>query len=448
MTVLGFLLWDLKQSRSDYEKRYEKELGIAFSHEKWQRRRLTYAWGAYHEKRYKTALKELGRLTARCDEDRRSVLLVTALCLTDLDREAEAEEVYRSLIGMLPEYATALSNLGLLLSEQGRRLEAEVYLLRAIRSDSAHAQSRHNLGMMYVRLGRYEEAIPLLEQSAKMLPGMISNVGALARCHAILENWSESRRWADIALHRGQEAVSMERALRFIRDLFPEPKDPEAYRAWKDQTGRESLVLSIGPRRRGRSYAGGEALGPVPTGPDGRPMRQLAAIFCEDFPGVGLPDQGLIRFFITPDDQLGMDPATLNVQRGFRVLYDREFGHMTPGAHPGAGRFPICGRSWLGLFARVRQPMPAWDYRFDREFGGEADEAFCRAVSCEFHRIGGYPRFQGQDPRKSERFDRYDQLLLQLDNLDWNGRKICMSFCIPSEKLAAGDFSDVLYWWD
>lgn len=448
MTFLGLLLWDLKQSHSAYKKRYEKELGTAFSHKKWQRRRLTYAWGAYHEKRYQAALKELDRLTARCDEDRRSVLLVTALCLTNLDRQTEAEAVYRRLLEMFPEYATALSNLGLLLSEQGRCLEAEAYLLRAIQADSAHAHSRHNLGMMYVHLGRYEEAIPLLEQAAEMLPGKINNSTALARCHAALENWEESRRLADIAIERGQEAIPIERILRRIRDLFPEPSDPEAYRAWKDRTGRESLVLSIGPTRKGRSYAGGEPLGPAPMDPSGTPMRQLAAIFCEDFPGVGLPDRGLIRFFVTPDNQLGMDPTAPNVQRGFRVLYDLEFDHLTPGAHPGAGRFPIFGRPWLGLFARVRQPMPAWDYRFDREFDGVADDAFRRAVSCEFHRIGGYPRFQGPDPRKNELFDRYDQLLLQLDKLEWNGRKICMSFCIPSDNLAAGDFSDVLYWWD
>ncbi len=122
MTFLGFLLWDLKQSRSAYEKRYEKELGTAFSREKWQRRRLTYAWGAYHEKRYQAALKVLDRLTARCDEDRRSVLLVTALCLTDLDRQAEAEAIYRRLLERFPEYATALSNLGL--AQRGKRADA------------------------------------------------------------------------------------------------------------------------------------------------------------------------------------------------------------------------------------------------------------------------------------------------------------------------------------
>ena len=59
--------------------------------------------------------------------------------------------------------------------------------------------------------------------------------------------------------------------------------------------------------------------------------------------------------------------------------------------------------------------------------------------------VGGYPSFVQADDRRSweERYRRYDALLFQLSSD--HGR---MYFFIPSGNLAAGDFSDIMYWWD
>ena len=68
--------------------------------------------------------------------------------------------------------------------------------------------------------------------------------------------------------------------------------------------------------------------------------------------------------------------------------------------------------------------------------------------------VGGWPSFVQIYDRRTweERYAKYDALLLQLSsdpgrwvNIGDGGR---MYFFIPSAKLAAGDFSDIMYWWD
>ena len=66
------------------------------------------------------------------------------------------------------------------------------------------------------------------------------------------------------------------------------------------------------------------------------------------------------------------------------------------------------------------------------------------------HKIGGYPAFSQEDPRKSDS----DQtvLLLQIDSEDdesimWGDGGVCGFFCTPDD-LKRRDFSKVLYNWD
>ena len=261
--------------------------------------------------------------------------------------------------------------------------------------------------------------------------------------------------WANLAIERGQDAEQLEKALNNTLGVLHDPADmdPEtaaAFRSWRQKTGRESIICGLSPDAATRSYMGGEALGTPPTDGSGKPMRQLAAIYCEEFPGIGLPQEGLIRIFIAADSTWGMDLDAPNVQRNFRVLYDREFGHLTPGTHPGGGAFPVRGKLRLRIHTRVMQPMPACDYRFREDF----DDDLCAEITDAFHRMGGYPCSYQWDPREDGRYAHYDQLLFQLDTMDWGqwgvfiGDGGCMKFCIPSDALAAGDFSDVLYWWD
>ena len=455
--VMGFLRWDLKYSYGAYEKYYANELGDAFRSDNQKRKQLVYAYGLHHEKRCETALEPLASLLRRSstDEDRRAVVLGLALCMHELGRWEQAEQLYRQLLAFDPDYGTVLTNLGLMALEHGKYRDAEAFLGRAVELDEGNAHARLNLGSLYFRLGYYRKAIPQLQRAAELEKRLFDSAATLARCCAILEDREQMARWAKLAIERGQDAEGMERALSNTLSILHDPADmsPEtaaAYRSWRQKTGRESIICGLSPDGATRSYVGGEALGTPPTDASGKPMRQLAAIYCEEFPGIGLPQEGLIRIFISPDLHWGMDPEAPNIQRNFRVLYDRDFSRLTRGTHPGSGGFPVRGRLGLRIHTRVNQPMPACDYRFGEDF----DDDLCAEITDAFHRIGGYPCTHQTDPRQDERYAHYDQLLFQLDSMDWGqwgvfiGDGGCMKFCIPSEKLAAGDFSDVLYWWD
>lgn len=461
MSVMGFLKWDLKHTYGAFEEYYAGELGEAFRRQKQKRKQLVYAYGLHHEKRYEEALEPLVSLFRRCDsdEDRRAVVLGMALCLQSLGQNEKAEKLYRQILEFKPFDGTVLTNLGLILMKTCRFREAEDLLGRAVTIDAGNAKARQNLGILLFRMGFYDRAIPLLVQVMALEPKNYVVATLLARCHAARENWDEADRWADTAINLGQSPEHQEAELAHTLSAVHDPRDmapgvAEAFFAWRQRTGKESIIGGLARTPFGRSYVGGEALGEAPLDAAGKPMRQLAAIFCEEFPGIGLPEEGLIRIFIAADEHWGMDLTAPNVQRGFRVLYDREFDRLTPGPHPGGGPFPVRGKFWLTVHTRVNQPMPACDYRFGEAFGGEPEEDLCEVINDVYHRLGGYPFSYEWDPREDGRYAHYDQLLFQLDTMPWGDLGVqigdggCMKFCIPSEKLAAGDVSDVLYWWD
>jgi uncharacterized protein YwqG len=75
------------------------------------------------------------------------------------------------------------------------------------------------------------------------------------------------------------------------------------------------------------------------------------------------------------------------------------------------------------------------------------DEALYAALNRSGHKLGGYPEFTQQDPRKPQ--DR-QVLLLQLDSDDammWGDSGIANFFIDPAD-LQRGDFSRVAYTWD
>ena len=459
--VMGFLKWDLKYSCGAYEKYYVNELGDAFRSETQKRRQLVYAYGLHHEKRCEAALEPLASLfrRSRTDEDKRAVVLGMALCMHELGRWEQAEQLYRQLLDFDPNYGTVLTNLGVMALERGKYRDAEALLDRAAALDEGNAHVRLNLGSLYFRLGYYERAIPLLERAHALEPRLSDSAATLARCFCILEDGERAEHWAKCAMEQGLNAEQMEQVLEITRGVLHDPADmsPQTaaeFRAWRQRTGIESIICGLTPEAGTRSYVGGETLGTPPADASGKPLRQLAAIYCEEFPGIGLPEEGLIRIFIAADDTWGMDPRNLNVQKSFRVLYDREYAHLTPGTHPGGGAFPVRGKLKIRIHTRLTQPMPACDCRFAEAYGVEPADEFCEVITDAFHRMGGYPCSNHHDPREDARYAHYDRLLFQLDTMDWGewgvfiGDGGCMKFCIPSEKLAAGDFSDVLYWWD
>ena len=251
-------------------------------------------------------------------------------------------------------------------------------------------------------------------------------------------------------------------------------------------------ALSDGPCAPLGSRVGGEpAMLPGeewPLGPGGEPLCFLAQLDMADLSALpGFPRRGLLRLFVGEEPEYGLDPGDMTAQLGFRALFAPDASGALP--RPAPSEEAEDGLAWgEGPWAvRFGAPAPTppddFDVRlqeaFSREWAGlhpglpaesisDADRyASARSLSLDMAiaaeeaagdpptvQAGGWPSFVQADDRRSweGRYERYDALLLQLSsdpgrwiNIGDGGR---MYFFIPSANLAAGDFSDVMYWWD
>ncbi len=92
--------------------------------------------------------------------------LLRANALVGLNRNDEAERLYRALIDEQPQNPTPYNNLATLYAAAGRLQEASELLTRAMKSDARYAAIYKNLSRVYVEMSRnsYARALRLSEQ--------------------------------------------------------------------------------------------------------------------------------------------------------------------------------------------------------------------------------------------------------------------------------------------
>ena len=231
------------------------------------------------------------------------------------------------------------------------------------------------------------------------------------------------------------------------------------------------------------SKVGGRAWWPVgqpaPTSDQGLTLVLLAQLNFAELPEMpGYPRTGLLQFFIALDDYYGANfdgpggEESLAEQRGFRVVYWPDTRGPSEPLSPPIRRSddysPHDPREPRRMrFTLDSEVLSAADHRFDALVGGSAFDTFDawarergldRSLADQLingvhdalggggHKLGGYPTFTQQDPRRSGRFE----LLLQLDSDDrmmWGDLGVGGFFIAP-EDLARADFSRVMYTWD
>ena len=143
-------------------------------------------WVLYYAKRYREAEKRylalLDQFDGRHDSSmirdqmRNARLILSNLCV-QLDRTAEAEEWLEQVLDEFPEDIGALNDLGYLWTEQGKRLNWALRMIRqAVEGDPDNPAYLDSLGWVYYQLGRYEQAVKELEKavsSAEQPDGVI-----------------------------------------------------------------------------------------------------------------------------------------------------------------------------------------------------------------------------------------------------------------------------------
>jgi len=92
-----------------------------------------------------------------------------------------AEGDLQSVVRAAPDDYRALDLLGVVRILQHRELEAEKLFLRAIQKKPDFAPARAHLGLLYVQLGRPEEAVPQLCEAVRLDPARSDASAALVR---------------------------------------------------------------------------------------------------------------------------------------------------------------------------------------------------------------------------------------------------------------------------
>lgn len=220
-----------------------------------------------------------------------------------------------------------------------------------------------------------------------------------------------------------------------------------------------------------------------------KPLKLIAQLNFARLPHLeGFPREGILQFYIAceaSDDVFGVNFEEPAEQDSWRIVYhkdivgDESLLRSPPDLDIGdEAAFPFEGE--FGLEARIGEmAITSSDFRWQDflenmvlpsqlyqslEGAFAADEITEELwdVSADWEicakggfRVGGYPNFTQEDPRRNGHGAGYTALLLQLDSWqDEEDAGIMFGDCgianwfIKPEALANADFSDVLYTWD
>ncbi len=250
--------------------------------------------------------------------------------------------------------------------------------------------------------------------------------------------------------------------------LFELPPELEPYRTGIEATIKPCIQLEkmMGEPSLRDSKIGGIPYWPkgmeYPLDSRGKPLYLLAQLNFEQLPKLeGFPQTGLLQFFIAENDVHGMDFDDGESGTGHRVIYHEKIlkyneNLETHKASEKRAMLPLYSGSPIGLNGTHQyQAISICDFGFANIFQSKTVEdrtiidAYGDLHSSHGDRIGGYPDFRQNDPRKmgDERV-----LLLQLDTDDdlgfmWGDVGVGSFFILP-EALECLDFSKVFYYWD
>jgi uncharacterized protein YwqG/tetratricopeptide (TPR) repeat protein len=467
------------KQKAVYASTYKNLLRNAFSSpgDKKYYNQLLTAIDIYNKDKYEDAIKKLIPLlrVCKCREDSTAVFIFIALSYEGAGATEKAIDAYTELLRYDNECSTAWSNLGLLYRKQGKHRDAIGCYLNAIKYDEHNAYAYNNLASSLFAIGDYRSAIEHAKTALEKKKDLYQAASMLSLAYLLLGDREESEKYYDLAIINGEKKEKLDERIKdlsehgvYEADIMPIPEEVDKARATFSRASSVPFVQMCLPADGGvKSHVGG-ALGEAPMDSEGKPMRLICAVYCDEVNGVpDFPKSGVLRFYIADNVSLGADRSAPTVQKDFRVIYSEseDFGEVESPV-PASETFPVKGEYGV-IFRPGFCPITYSDYRFEAEFSAhlekhgapafsELDEDVHFQLHRDYqgagHRIGGFPCFCEEDPRKKdENLRKYDTLLLQVVShtgyIDIYNDGV-MSFFIPHEKLIARDFSDILYWWD
>ena len=204
-----------------------------------------------------------------------------------------------------------------------------------------------------------------------------------------------------------------------------------------------------------------------PKSNDGEYLHLLAQINFTEVPQLeGLPNKGILQFYLANDEMFGCDFDNPTKQDKFRVIYFSDadlpkedlvtnFNFLT---EIDKFCFPLKGCRAM-RFKIASAPISGGDYRFniwrEDDVSDDLYDEYWEKFNTEGHKLLGYPDFTQSDPRDYLFKEEDYILLLQIDSeygddefeISWGDNGIGNFFIKPSN-LKKLDFTKILYNWD
>lgn len=101
-----------------------------------------------------------------------------------------AENLYKEILSINPKHILTLNNIALLKTDQNQLEEALIYLEKALKYEPS-GESHANLGIVFLRLKKYDEAVKHLKKAIAMNPGDYTSHNNLGFLYCELNNFKD-----------------------------------------------------------------------------------------------------------------------------------------------------------------------------------------------------------------------------------------------------------------
>ena len=171
-----------------YEERYGYIIKTAFSHDRISYMKLMSVITYYNENKFDKAIKTLDKLEERCSEsdDFSAVLYFRALCKDESGNKSGAITDYEELLTRDYTHSHAWSNLGLIYVNIGKTDEALRCYREAVSHDPSNQYAHCNLGNLYLQKGDYNSALEHALKSLEAEPKIRQSMSLAAVCYSRL----------------------------------------------------------------------------------------------------------------------------------------------------------------------------------------------------------------------------------------------------------------------
>src|SRR6266536_3603565 len=137
--------------------------------------------------------------------------------LQEMGRYPEAERLYRAVLAVDPDSVPALTNLGVVLSRQGKHSAAIAAYQRALRLAPALTEVKLNLALAYYHSAAWEKAARQLRSVLLQAPEDRRALQLLAVCLLELERFEEAARAYEKLLPNDDVSILVGAATAYIK---------------------------------------------------------------------------------------------------------------------------------------------------------------------------------------------------------------------------------------